>query len=187
MKTKEELREKYKVIRNNINNYEEKSLAITKKIINSDFYKSSKVIGVYSSINKEVDTSFLIKEILKDKKIVLLPKTIENNNLEFYRILEYNDKYVKESKPFNIKEPIVENCKKYNKESIDLLIIPGLCFDYNKARVGYGKGYYDKYLENQTIRKIGICFEEQLLKDDYIKTNETDIKMDNIITELNVY
>lgn len=118
---------------------------------------------------------------------MLLPKTIENNNLEFYRILEYNDKYVKESKPFNIKEPIVENCKKYNKESIDLLIIPGLCFDYNKARVGYGKGYYDKYLENQTIRKIGICFEEQLLKDDYIKTNETDIKMDNIITELNVY
>ena len=56
-----------------------------------------------------------------------------------------------------------------------------MCFDKNKNRLGFGKGYYDKYLENTKIKRIGICFTEQLV--DEIPITENDIKMDLIITD----
>ena len=73
----------------------------------------------------------------------------------------------------------------YNKDNIykgkiDLIIVPGVGFDQNNNRLGYGKGFYDHFLKNKNIFKIGICFKEQLL--DEIPVNEYDIKMDLIIT-----
>ena len=64
---------------------------------------------------------------------------------------------------------------------IDLIIVPGICFDKANNRLGFGKGYYDKYLANKNIKKFGICFKEQLLDD--IPTDNNDIKMDLIITD----
>lgn len=179
--TKEELRTEYKNIRNNINDKKNKSQKIIKKLIKTKEYQESNTIALYSSIASEVETKELIKVSLKDK-LVVLPKIKENNTMEFFKINNLEDLIIGK---FNIKEPRVENKKPIKKEEIDLMIIPGICFDKSKNRIGYGKGYYDKYLANSKIKKIGICYEEQITEK--IESNNKDIKMDYLITENKIY
>lgn len=178
---KEVLRKKYKKIRNNISNQTKKSQQITKKLINEKIYKEAKVIAIYSSIDSEVKTIPLAKIALNNKKTLAYPKIIDKNNMEFYKINCLEE--LKEGN-FHILEPTSN--KKIDKEKIDLIIIPGICFDLNKNRIGYGKGYYDSYLQGTNIKKVGICYEKQITTKTII-TDKQDIKMDWIITEENIY
>lgn len=177
---KKELRKEYKIIRDKIEDRNNKSKAILKNIISTKEYQRSKTIALYSSISSEVKTEELIRISLKEKRVVL-PRINEDNTMDFYEIKSLED--LKTGK-FNIKEPIKES-KVVKKEDIDLIIIPGICFDLNKNRIGYGKGYYDRYLSNTKIKKIGICYEKQIVKE--IQANKTDIKLDYLITETNIY
>ena len=178
---KEELRKRYKIIRDNINNRDKKSSEIIKRLINTKEYQKSKVIALYSNISSEVETKELIKISLESKKVVL-PKINKDNTMDFYEINCLKDLEVG---AFNIKEPKIKNKKPIKKEEIDLMIIPGICFDKSKNRIGYGKGYYDKYLSNTNIKKIGLCYEEQITKE--IKSDKTDISLDYLITEMKIY
>lgn len=177
---KEELRKEYKIIRDKIEDRDNKSKTILKNILSTKEYQRSKTIALYSSISSEVKTEELIRVSLKEKRVVL-PRINEDNTMNFYEIKSLED--LKTGK-FNIKEPIKES-KVVKKEDIDLIIIPGICFDLNKNRIGYGKGYYDRYLSNTKIKKIGICYEKQIVKE--IEANKTDIKLDYLITETNIY
>jgi len=87
---KKEIRGEFKRIRENIKNKEIKSRIICDKILESEFYKKSKVIGLYSSFFSEVDTLRLIETALKDGKIVALPKVCDKE-LKFYRISKIED------------------------------------------------------------------------------------------------
>lgn len=62
-----------------------------------------------------------------------------------------------------------------------------MCFDNEKNRLGFGKGYYDRYLENTKINKIGICFNEQILEKELLPIEHYDIKMNYVITEKIIY
>ena len=64
---------------------------------------------------------------------------------------------------------------------IDLIIVPGVSFDEELNRLGFGKGYYDKYLASKNIFKIGICFDNQVIK--LLPVNDYDIKMDLVVTD----
>jgi 5-formyltetrahydrofolate cyclo-ligase len=173
---KEELRIKYLNIRKNITDKSIKSSIIKDKIINSDEYKKSKVIAIYKNLNSEVETNDLINYALNDNKIVVLPK-VEGDILRFYKT--GNESFIKSN--FGVLEPIdTEEIK-----DIDLYIIPGICFDKYKNRIGFGKGYYDRVNYKNSI-KIGICFEEQIYNKK-IKSDSFDIKMDKIITEKSIY
>ena len=177
LKTKKELRETYLKIRNEILNPSEKSEIITRKILNSDSYKNAKVIGIYKSFSSEVDTTLLIEEALKEK-IVAVP--IVKNKKMFFSKIEKETKYRKNK--FGIEEPIqVERIDK-----IDLLITPGVCFDKEKNRIGYGGGYYDRYIEEKDIDSIAICFEEQIYKG-IIPKDKNDVKVKKIITNKSTY
>ena len=176
---KNELRTRYKKIRNEILNKEIKSNVITDKILDLDEYKSSNVICIYVSFSSEVITYNLIKKSLELGKTVAVPKIGNSNIMDFF-IINSLDEFDSVNS-LGIKEP--KNNKKIDKNDIDLIIVPGICFDRNKNRVGFGKGYYDKYLCNlpdKTI-KLGICFNEQILENEYIPCNKFDIKMDMII------
>ena len=163
-------------IRKNIINKKEKSKVIMNKLINLDIYNNSKVIAIYNSMKDEVDTSDLIKYSLK-KKEVLLPKII-NDKMVFVRIND-NTKYKKSS--IGVNEPIGNEYL----GKIDLIIVPGVSFDENLNRLGFGKGYYDRYLLNKDIYKIGICYSEQLV--DSLPIENHDIKMNLVITEKEFY
>lgn len=173
---KEDIRKEMISVRKNIFNKDQKSTIIVDKIINLDIYKKSMVISFYNSLPSEVDTTKLISESIKDK-IVLLPR-ITNNKIEFIRI-NNNTKYNNSS--FGVSEPIGN----FYQDKIDLIIVPGVAFDSKGNRLGYGKGYYDKYLKGKNIYKIGVCFNEQVV--DNLPIDKHDIKMNLIITDEKKY
>ena len=175
---KQELREKYISIRKNIKNKKEKSAIITKKIIEDNDYKNAKIIALYKSLTSEVDTTELIKYSISSGKNVVLPRVV-CNDLKFYKI-SLNEKLIKSK--FGVKEPIEDESNFVDKEIINLVIVPGVCFDKENNRLGLGKGYYDRFLANTNLYSIGICFEEQIVE--HIPTEKNDIKMKKVITNI---
>ena len=171
---KNDLRKELIKIRNNINSKDNKSSIIVNKIIKLKDYRIAKVIALYKALPNEVNIDFLINYSLNCGKIVLLPKIIDDN-LIFIKI-DNDTKYEKNN--YNILEPIYDDKNVYNG-IIDLIIVPGLGFDRDYNRIGYGKGYYDRFLNNKDIIKIGVCFNEQVL--DNIIAEENDIMMDLVI------
>lgn len=143
------------------------------------------MIALYCNFCDEVDTSMLVDKSLLDNKIVVLPKIINKIELEFYGIRSAEE--ITSVNSFGIREPVGEIINYVDKEKIDLIVVPGICFDTYRQRVGFGAGYYDRCLNSfkKTI-KIGICFDEQLLCENCIQTCEYDVKMDMIITDKRV-
>jgi 5-formyltetrahydrofolate cyclo-ligase len=167
------LRKELLYLRDNIEDRYDKSMIIKDKIMDLDIYKNSNCIALYNSIKSEVDTRDLIKESLLNGKIILLPRIINKNKMVFI-VINSETKY--ERNNFGLLEPIgIES------NNIDLIICPGVAFDKDLNRLGYGMGYYDKYLKDKDIYKIGICYKEQLV--DKIETDVHDIKMDMVITD----
>jgi len=177
--TKNELRELFKAKRLDITDKKEKSKAIMEKIIASSHYKNAKVIAVYASLPFEVDTSVLVQQALKDHKVVVFPK-VENYELAFYQVAALKD--LTTLGPLNIREPVPALDHLVHKEEINLMIVPGICFDKKKYRIGYGKGFYDRYLVNNKVHTIGVCFNEQLYEKD-IPINAQDIAVDEVISQ----
>ena len=180
---KEELRIKYLQARKELPNKKEKSKTIVTKIIETKEYQKAKVIALYKSLPSEVNLDDLISYSLKQNKKVVLPKVVDND-LFFYEISS-NEKLIKSN--FGILEPLSNQNKLVNKSQIDLIIVPGISFDKDKNRLGFGKGFYDRYLAHTSIYKIGVCFHNQVLTDNTLPVNQFDIKMDKVITESEDY
>lgn len=177
---KQELRKEYIQIRNNILDREIKSKIITNKIIEGSEYKNAKTIALYKSFGTEVDTNRLIEYSIKLEKVIALPKVI-NNELKFYKIKSLQENFIKSK--FGVEEPIENEANYIEKLKIDLVIVPGLLFDKENNRLGYGKGYYDKFLKDSNLKTIAICFKEQILKDNILPITSEDIKVQKIITD----
>lgn len=146
--------------------------AIFEHFINSDDYKKANVIFAYIDANNEVGTRAIIKKAFSDHKQVAVPK-ITDGNMDFYVITSFDDL---EPGYFNIPEPK----NKVIPNTPDIILVPGVAFSYRLERLGYGKGFYDRYL-TENVLKIGLAFEFQTL--DTLPVEEHDIKMDKIITE----
>ena len=167
---KKEFREKEKLTV--ISNREVKNKLIAKRIIELCF--PYKIIGIYLSTPNEVETDGIIEEFLKQGKVVAAHR-IENNELVFHKLeslkdIEYNK--------YHIREPL------FSSEVIDnveIMIVPGIAFDISKNRIGYGKGYYDRYLSKHKCYKVGLAFDEHFHKE--IPADSSDIKMDIVITD----
>ena len=178
---KKEIREKYIRIRNSLekNKIYENSRFITKKVLDLDVFKKYENILIYSSIGSEVYTKEMINNLLKTKN-VFLPKVISSGQMEFFKINSLNDLKIGK---YNILEPRTKI--KYEKQK-SIVIVPGVAFSKSKYRIGYGGGYYDRFIkENKKNLYIGICFDEQITEFD--KFEEYDQKMDIVITKSFVY
>jgi len=171
MQDKENLRKQMLLLRKNIPNKKNKSQLIVDKIINCEYFKKAMVICLYKPLKDEVDINNLINYSLEVGKIVLLPK-IENNQMLFIQI---NQNTLYERSSFHVLEPIGNEYS----GSIDLVIVPGLAFDKNNNRLGYGKGFYDRFMKGKSFYKIGVCFMEQMVNSVPIDSN--DIKLDLVI------
>lgn len=152
--------------------------AIYENIINSDLYKNANSIFVYLSRDYEIDTKSLIEKALEDGKIVCVPK-IRKKMLMEAAILEKMDDLV-------LGDFDIETTKQDKiLESPDLTLVPGLCFDDNKHRVGFGGGYYDNYLSNHDSTYLGMFYSES--KIDKIPNEDHDQKLDYIVTEKGIF
>ena len=171
--TKAELRKSVKTRIKNMTEEEKKkeSEDVMMKLENTQQFKSAKTILLFHSLPDEVCTHELIEKYASKKKI-LLP-VIDG---EKWHIREYKGDL--KTGEYNIQEPTGGNY--YDYGSIDLVVVPGVCFDKDKGRVGRGKGYYDRILKEIKAFKIGICFDCQLLSK--VPAEEWDVKMDQVMT-----
>lgn len=172
---KQILRNKYKGIRKNIKNKEELDNRIFNKIIESKEYKQANLILIYVSLKDEVDTFKLIEHSLKIGKRVAVPKC-EGDNIVFYNINTLSDL---QGGSFRILEPKTNEVISNFSDSI--CIIPGVAFDKKNNRIGYGRGFYDRFLEKYDGTKIGLTYAECIC--DRIDDEINDIKMDILISD----
>ena len=137
----------------------------------------AKSIGCYYSIGSEVQTVELITHLLEEKKIVSLP-SISNGMMTFRKI---EDLTKLEKGEFDIPEP-KDNAQVEEKH--DVILVPCVGLDNEGNRIGYGAGFYDKYLEKKDLIKIGLSYSKQIVKT--IPISDGDVKIDWIITEKDV-
>ncbi len=169
------LRKELISIRKDIPFKDEKSMIIMEKIISLDVFKKARVIALYKSLLYEVNTDYLINYAQDCGKIILLPRVVSEQM--FFIIYHKND--ILEENSFHVFEPLYNENNIYYGD-IDLIIVPGVGFDINNNRLGYGRAYYDRFLKDKNIFKMGICFREQLIET--IPFDTHDIKMDVVIT-----
>ncbi len=117
--------------------------ALTERFLKHPFYQEAKVIATYLSFTHEFQTQGLIKRALKEGKKVLIPKTYPKGRMEF--VVYDPQQLVKTS--FGLLEP-QGDLEVVEPSQIDLIHVPGLAFTTEGYRIGYGGGYYDRYLEN---------------------------------------
>ncbi len=162
----------------------QKSERILANLMNLEEYNSSKVILVYSGKATEVQTEKLIRHALKDKRVILPITNVEKRILEISEIKNYDLEL--ECAVFNILEPKREYYRPINIDIIDLVVVPGVCFDYRGNRLGYGYGYYDKLLTivNRPIPFVGLAFEFQLVEN--IPNSYHDVPVHIVVTEKRV-
>ncbi|MDD8049452.1 MAG: 5-formyltetrahydrofolate cyclo-ligase [Thomasclavelia sp.] len=173
---KKEIRKKLLKKRNNLSITEalDKSSVIINNLKSLKEYQTANTIAIYVSYNNEVDTIEFIKENISIKRICV-PKII-NKEMNFYLINSFD-----ELKPgyFNILEPITNHL--ISKNEIDLMIIPVVGYDKNFNRLGYGGGFYDRYLKGYKGSKIGIAYSFQRVEK--IDTEKFDVPLDKVISE----
>lgn len=181
---KSNTRKRLALIRDTLSNGERKTFSesIKNNLVKLDVYKKAKTVLLYCSFGSEVETRPLIKKLLKDKKTTLLPVIIPKTKT--IKALEIKN-FEKDTQVGHLKITEPKNyCKEFAKNEIDLIIAPGIAFGEKGERLGYGKGFYDRFLHGYNGIIIGICFENQVT--DQIILEEHDVKMHKIVTEKRV-
>jgi len=175
---KKELRIKYLEIRKNIPDQKrkEESVEITDKLLKLIKENSFKAVLLYAPKKYEVD----ILGVFEKTDIPVYFPRCDKDEMDFYKADELSQLRVGN---FNVREP-EENCPLFiPKEGEKYLIaVPGICFDKNGYRIGYGKGYYDKYLskyKTYDFYKAGVCFSECMIEDTF--HDDFDINTDKVI------
>jgi 5-formyltetrahydrofolate cyclo-ligase len=157
-----------------------RSKSIQNHVIDSFEFKSAKTIGAYLATGSEVRTEAIINNALQNQKVLSLPKT-HADCIVFHRVLEEDfDKNRFIRGRFGIIEPTGSSDV---VDDIDILIVPGLAFDSNGYRLGYGKGYYDRFIQkNRQCFTIGLAFQFQLF-DNGLPHSSYDQKVSAVVTE----
>lgn len=152
------LRQHMSQIRRDIQNKPDLDNRIFKLILSSDVYNMADTVFLYVSTPQEIDTKRLISHSLSLGKIVAVPRCAQKGKMDFF-IIENCDDLQKgaygifEPKPYTKKASQTENT---------LCIVPGLSFDLSGNRLGYGGGYYDRFLPGFPGKTVGLCYEETL-------------------------
>ncbi len=161
----------------------EASSIITNKLLNMDILSKASTIMTYLDFNSEVKTDYMIYELLKLEKKILIPITLKDEKRLLASQLKDLDSELKVG-TFGIREPKDEFVRICDVEDIDILIVPAVAFDNNKYRLGYGGGFYDRFIESlrDDTYIIGIAFDFQVFEN--IPKEPHDAQMDIVITEL---
>ena len=149
------------------------SLEVWKKLEQDKHFQQAKIILAYWSLEDELYTHDFIKRWSREK-IFLLP-CVKGGELE----LRYFDgeERLCPGEGYAIPEPVGEVFTDFDR--IDLILVPGMAFDEAGNRLGHGKGYYDKILQNCKAYKIGVCFAFQFVEE--VPTEPHDIRMDAVM------
>lgn len=181
---KKSIRKNILKIRENLNIDEKKKMddIIKEKLINSNEYLSAKNIFIYISYGSEINTKNIILKAIEDNKEVYVPRTeVKTNNMDAVNIISF-DKLIRNA--YGILEP--SNMEPFiDPNELDLIVVPGVAFDNNKGRIGYGAGYYDRYFNKinknnyNRINKVALAYDFQIINE--VPMDKYDMSVDCII------
>lgn len=200
--TKNQIRINFKELRNNLTPEEQSKLSsdIREKLFLTESYRKCKKLFTFVSFQSEVDTQEIIRQALRMGKQVYIPR-VEGKAMNFYEISDLKDllpsqygvlepaddetkRYLSDmDKSISTREPFCNPYNIINVNNINLMLLPGLAFDRKGNRIGYGAGYYDRYLVTHpeaNFYKLAVAYDFQALEE--IPSEEFDIKVDAIIT-----
>ena len=179
---KNELRAMYSEKRNSLPTNEKTKLddKIANRFLNMLSYRYANQILFYASTDAEISTVSIFEQALKAGKACYFPKCYENSQMSFYRV-NSPDELVTDA--FNIKAPVNES-DIYTPQPSDIIIVPAMAYDVKGFRLGYGKGFYDRFLPDFMGTKIGLCYSDFMT--DTLPKGRYDISVDIIVTEKKV-
>ncbi|MBR5903683.1 MAG: 5-formyltetrahydrofolate cyclo-ligase [Clostridia bacterium] len=163
----------------NIPDKPRKSELIAARVFADPDYIAAGTVALYCSLKSEVDTAALIAHALSCGKTVALPK-VYGDTMRFFAV---SSGEVLVKSPFGVLEPAGDESRFVPPESFDLVLVPGVCFDRGGNRLGFGRGYYDRFLSVTRAKTAALCFELQLVAEGVIPTDRYDVKISKIITE----
>lgn len=183
---KKKIRKEILSFRNNMNQDEKnkKDTIIKEKFLDSDYYKKSKNIFIYISYGSEINTKEIINIALNEGKSVFVPRTVfetkamdavKINSLDNMKKVKYGALEPSEEEPY------------ISPDDLDVIVVPGVAFDRDGGRTGYGAGFYGRYFKKisknraKKIKKVALAYDFQLINN--IPMNDKDVRIDCIITE----
>jgi 5-formyltetrahydrofolate cyclo-ligase len=178
---KEFYRKKMKANLNSLQNSEHGHLSnqIANKLFNTYEWQRANTIGVTISRGKEINTNPVIKRAWEEGKQVAVPKCLpKTKEMEFRVFSNYNQLEVVY---YGLQEPKKTETTMVQPPEIDLLIVPGLIYDLKGYRIGFGGGYFDRYLVNYPNQTVALALELQLMEE--IPVESFDIPVQKVVTE----
>lgn len=172
---KSALRKRLIATRQNIENKSEKSKQIGKNLMEQPFFKTAQTIMVYLSIDSEVDTLELVKKMLSLGMRLCAPVCMSGGVMVAKSFSSFDEL---KCGRYGILEPQGDEVF-----DIDLILVPGLGFNERFHRIGYGAGYYDRFLLNTSAVTCGLFYDEQ--RADFLEESH-DLPLDYIVTETKI-
>lgn len=183
MSVKKEFRKELIAKRKELTNKEKADVMIRDDLVCSDMYLMADKVLFYAALDDEINIDECIEDALFLGKTVALPVCINSEGLmDFYIINSMSDL---KAGSFGVREPDINKCAKLENYDNSICIVPGLSFNKKGERIGYGKGYYDRFLSKYSNKSIGLCY-NQLMSDE-IPTDEYDMTVDYVITENGIF
>lgn len=152
------LRSKYRRLREDLSEEEKQSLdmEIQSRLLSLREYSQADTVFTYVSKELEVDTLAVVRAAWANQKRVAVPRCVPGTrDMEFYYIRSWQDL---EPASFGVMEPVVERCERVEDASKGFCLVPGFSFDVQGFRLGYGGGYYDRFLSRYGGFTVGICY-----------------------------
>lgn len=179
---KNELRAEYRQKRQNLSAEikEELDLKIAKIFLNSISYKYANQILFYASTDEEISTKLIFETALKDGKKCFFPRCYEHSQMTYFRVNSEEDLIADK---FNIKAP-AETAEEYSHQPSDICLVPAMAYDKKGYRLGYGGGFYDRFLPGFLGIKTGFCYSSFIRNQ--LPRGRYDISVDMLITEKGV-
>ncbi len=174
MNSKQQIREEMTLRRASLSDDDvsEAGAKVMRNLFSDEEFLKVESVGFYYSMKGEISTKEMIERTLKFGKTIYLPR-IRTGEIAF---CEFEGFESLAAGQLGIMEPLGET-----EEVPELLVVPGLAFDLEMYRLGFGKGYYDKYLAKHDVYSIGVCYEWQVVPK--LPREKHDMRMDKIIAE----
>ncbi len=177
---KRDLRAKYRAIREELSPEEKQRYdeAIFRRLTESAFYRQARTILCFVSTEIEVETRPILERAFADGKTVAVPKCLDRSGLMDFYVIRSMD----ELKPamFSLYEPDPLLSPKLTDYRNSLCILPAFAFDTQGFRIGFGKGYYDRFLQRYSGKKAGVCYNSCIA--DRLPRGRFDVAADYIVT-----
>ena len=163
--------------------YHRHRVEIEHRLYEEEWWQEAKTVGITVAIGREIETRNMIARGWQEGKQIAVPKSDpERGNLQFFVITSFDQL---KSGHYGIPEPNPDKTRPIETNAIDLVIVPGLVFDQQGFRIGYGGGFYDRFLAEYSNKTLALAFEMQLVPE--IPRDSFDMPVHRLITEKKTY